>query len=92
LIRKGEEKMNQALKNHRPLGSPKSAKELLDMYFFEARSALLETAATLDRIERAKGGERIFLDPRVQKLMEALDLIKRARGNRAERFQILFSE
>ena len=48
-----------------PLGARKSAAELLDMYYLDMRSALLETAAALDRIQRANGAEAIFADPRI---------------------------
>ncbi len=47
------------------LDVPKTSKELLDMYFLDMRSALLETAAALDRIERAEGGVNIFGDLRL---------------------------
>ncbi len=39
------------------LPSGKSAPELLDMYFLEARMHLLETAAFLDRLARARDVE-----------------------------------
>ena len=74
------------------LGSPKSAKELLDMYFLEMRSALLETAAAFDRIERAAGGTEIFKDPRFDNLRQACDIVKNGEHSRAEQFQILFSD
>jgi hypothetical protein len=77
--------------NRPDLGSPKSAQELLDMYFLTMRSALLETAAALDRIERAEGGLEIFADPRIENLKKACDIIKDGTGNRAEQFQLLFS-
>ena len=38
------------------LGSPKTAEELLEIYFLDMRSALLETAAALDRIQRSENG------------------------------------
>jgi hypothetical protein len=74
------------------LGSPKKAKELLDLYFLEARSALLETAAIFDRIERAGGGAEVFSDPRLSKLMEACKVLRYGKGNRAEQFLLLFSD
>ncbi len=75
-----------------PLGAPKSAKELLDMYFLDVRCALLETAAAFDRIERAEGGKEITADSRFQNLIKALDLIKIGKDNRAEQFLMLFSD
>ena len=50
--------------------------ELLDLYFLDMRSALLETAAALDRIERAGNGSAVFRDPRIRKLTEACDILK----------------
>jgi hypothetical protein len=83
--------MTKGSKNQVP-GSPKGAGELLDMYFLQARSYLLETAAVIDRIERAGGGKEPLQEPRLQKLIKALEVIKEARGNRTEQFLIFFSE
>ena len=74
------------------LGSPKSARELLDMYFLDMRCALLETAAAMDRIERAEGGEAIHKDIRLRNIKDALEIIKNGKDNRAEQFLRLFSE
>ena len=74
------------------LGSPKTASELLDMYFLQARSQVLETAAILDRIERAEGGAEALDDSRLQKLREACDILKNGKHNRAEQFLLLFSD
>lgn len=74
------------------LGSARTAEELLDIYFLDMRSALLEMAATLDRIERAENGAGIFRDPRIRKLTEACEILKSGRQNRAEQFLVLFSD
>lgn len=74
------------------LKSPKTARELLDMYFLDIRSALLETAAALDRIERAQASGEELRDPRLDKLFEACDIIRQEKRNRAERFLTLFSD
>ena len=74
------------------LGSPRTAEELLNIYFLDMRSALLETAATLDRIERAENGAGVFRDPRIQKLTEACEILKSGRQNRAEQLLVLFSD
>lgn len=79
-------------KTDRGLGSPKSAGELLDIYFLDIRCALLETAAAFDRMERAGNWEQVKADPRVKKLIEACDLIKEPGGTRAEQFLTLFSD
>ena len=74
------------------LPSPRTAEELLDIYFLDMRSALLETAATLDRIERAENGSGILSDPRIGKLAEACEILKDGKQNRAEQFLTLFSD
>ncbi|MBW2741070.1 MAG: hypothetical protein JRE64_20000 [Deltaproteobacteria bacterium] len=74
------------------LRSPKTAEELLDMYFLDARSQMLETAAILDRIERAEGGAKAMDDNRLKKLRDVCDILKNGRSNRAEQFLMLFSE
>ena len=74
------------------LRSPKTADELLDMYFLDARSQMLETAAILDRIERAEGGSEAMDDSRLKKLRDVCDILKNGSGNRAEQFLMLFSE
>ena len=74
------------------LRSPKTAEELLDMYFLDARSHMLETAAILDRIERAHGGAEALDDSRLKKLRDVCDILKTSSGNRAEQFLMLFSE
>lgn len=72
--------------------TPKTAKELIDLYYLHARSALLETAAALDRIERAEGGNEALQDPRVQALYRACDVLTGGSGHRAEQLLLLLSE
>lgn len=74
------------------LSSPKTAAQLVDMYFLEARSHLLETAAILDRIERALDDGGGMTDPRIEQLKVACEIIKTGRGNRAAQFLLLFSD
>ncbi|MCC5846977.1 MAG: hypothetical protein JJU29_02705 [Verrucomicrobia bacterium] len=65
--------------------SPKSAPELLDMFYLHMRSALLETAAAFDRIQAAEGADAIWRDRRMEKLREAASLIQRDEPDRARR-------
>jgi hypothetical protein len=74
------------------LGSPKTAEELLGIYFLDMRSALLETAATMDRIQRAENGNAILKDPRIQKLQKSFEILKRGEPGRAEQFLRLLSD
>ncbi len=76
----------------KPLGSPKTAPQLLDMYYLDLRCHLLEAAATLDRIDRADSADRAKTDPRRQKLEAALAILAAHAPGRTERFLELFSE
>jgi hypothetical protein len=62
------------------------------MTFLDVRCHLLETAAALDRIERAEGGGEVQKDPRMKKVLLALDILRSGGADRAERFLNLFSE
>ncbi len=73
------------------LPSGKTAKELLDMYYLQARMHLLETAAVLDRLERHPGFDEVKDDQRLLRLQDAARLLVDGQGERAERFQKLFS-
>ena len=72
--------------------SPKTALELLDMYYLEARSYLVETAAILDRIERADGGDKIMADKRIQELFKTCRILTDGSNNRTEQFLTLLSK
>ena len=79
-------------KRCKPLPSPKSASELLDMYYLNLRSALLETAATIDRIERGRGYAKVARSPRLSRLRQTLALLAEERGGkRAQRMLELYS-
>jgi hypothetical protein len=73
------------------LPSGKTAGELLDMYYLQARMHLLETAAMLDRVERHPGFAAVKGDARLVRLQEAARLLVDGKPERAERFQRLFS-
>lgn len=81
--------------------SPKTGRELVDTYFIENRTRVLEVAAFLDRLDRAGAGvggaardaERDF---RVRVLREALGVLAEGGGagdaSRVERIQMLLSD
>lgn len=69
---------------------PLNAPEVLDREFLEVRARLLEVAASLDRMDRAEGA--LEQDPRLAKLLAAIDILRDTRGDRAERLQIIFSQ
>ncbi len=70
--------------------SPLSAKEIVDEYFVENRTRLLEIAAFLDRLDRA---DSTYLreDFRMKAFSEALASIIEGTG-RNDRLQMLFSD
>jgi hypothetical protein len=71
--------------------SPVPARAALDAWFLEARSKLLDLAATLDRIGRGAGAGEVEADPRLTKVRQALEVLHDQSGGRAERIQQIFS-
>jgi hypothetical protein len=74
------------------MSSPKTARELLDREFLEIRARLLETAASLDRIERADSSDLDPHDERLGLLRRGLEILLEDGFHRAERIQLLFSD
>lgn len=74
------------------LSPPMDAAALLDMYYNDMRSHLLEVAAAFDRLARAKGFNKIEKDKRLGVLRECALLIAGDEGEKAEKFQWLMSE
>ena len=71
----------------------RDAQQTLDQYYFEMRWRCLSLAADLDRVERAPGGPALLKsDPRLAQLREAIGLLTKANGNRAEQVQMVFSD
>jgi len=62
--------------------------KLLDLYFLEARSKLIDLAAFLDRLDRADGEA----DFRLSALTRALEELRRADSSRAERVLLSLSD
>jgi hypothetical protein len=70
------------------LTPPKTAKELLDLYYADMRSHLLEVAAAFDRLDRAGGTD----DPRLRALRRVARTAVDDRPDRARRFLEELSE
>jgi hypothetical protein len=68
--------------------APQAALPVLDGYFLEARSKLLDLAAILDRIDRGGGAAD---DPRLERVHQALGILSRGGADRAEKVQTIFS-
>jgi hypothetical protein len=62
--------------------------QLLDLYFLELRSKLIDLAAFLDRLDRAEGDA----DFRLSALTRALDEIRRPESARAEHVLLSLSD
>jgi hypothetical protein len=62
--------------------------QVLDLYFLDARHKLIEVAAFLDRVQRARGRD----DFRLKAFRRALREMSTARRDRAERVLRTFSD
>lgn len=62
--------------------------QILDLYFLDARHKLVELAAFLDRVERAKGRE----DFRLESFRSALTRLNGKTKNKAKRVLLAFSD
>ena len=62
--------------------------QILDLYFLDARSRLIDLAAFLDRIERASGKD----DFRAKAFRKALGELSREKRQRARRVLLAFSD
>ncbi len=63
-------------------------RELLDLYFMDARSKLIDLAAFLDRVQRAEGEE----DFRLRAFRAALQELSKEDPNRARNVLLTFSD
>lgn len=62
--------------------------QLLDLYFLEARSKLIDLAAFFDRLDRAPGEA----DFRLSSLIRAVDELRRSDASRAEHVLLNLSD
>jgi len=69
--------------------SPLGATELVDEFFIENRTRLLEIAAFLDRLDRVDRGARDF---RMRAFDEALKILSGTSKNRVNEIQMLLSD
>lgn len=73
------------------LASPKTGRALIDEYFIENRTRLLDVAAYLDRLDRAGDGDATS-DFRVRAFREALAVLCEGDFPRVDRIQMIFSD
>lgn len=62
--------------------------QVLDLYFMDARSKLIDLAAFLDRVERAPGDD----DFRIQALRQALKTLSSSGKEKAKQVLLAFSD
>ena len=66
--------------------TPLPADRVLQQYFLEVRSKLLEAAAIFDRLGRGAGSDATASDPRAGKLRQAVEVLMSDAPNKAELF------
>ncbi len=71
------------------MSAPLTAGQALDRHFLDMRARLIDLAAALDRICRAKGSADD--DPRMAQIHRALEILAQQPDDRAEQLQLLFS-
>ena len=73
------------------MSSPLTATTILDQEYLEIRAKILQLAAAFDRVDRGAERDQIADDPRLHKLLEAIDVLRSAKVDRAEQVQMVFS-
>lgn len=69
------------------------SKSLLEQQFLEMRWRMLSLAADFDRIQRGVNGQQtLATDPRIARLRKGVELLLSTAPNRAEQFQMIFSD
>jgi hypothetical protein len=71
---------------------PMQAIDVLDLYFIENRSRVLDIASFLDRIDRYAGAEEAQADYRYQAFAKIIELLKAPSGGRTKAIQLALSD
>ena len=74
-----------------------SSRQVLDDYFPQVRAWLIQIAATMDRFDRAAGGDAnaptASDDLRLEQYRQAVNVLAASEGpDRAEKIQVIFSD
>lgn len=75
----------------RPFAGPMTGVQLVDEYFIENRTRLLDLAAFLDRLDRA-ADPAVDSDFRMRAFREAVRTLSGSDGDRVGRIQMIFSD
>ena len=70
---------------------PMSRDQVVNRYFLEMRSKVLEVAASFDRVDRADPSGKRGADPRLEQLRRAIRVLLESGAGRAEKVQQIFS-
>ena len=70
---------------------PMTREQVANRYFLEMRCKVLEIAASLDRLDRAESATNGGVDPRLNKLEQAIQVLLDEEPGRAEKIQLIFS-
>lgn len=65
---------------------------MLDLYFLENRTRILEVASFLDRIDRSAEAPAIKKDHRYRSMLKALELLSGKQREKTETIQLIFSD
>ncbi|MCG8584744.1 MAG: hypothetical protein MI757_08545 [Pirellulales bacterium] len=65
------------------------ASATFEQEFLFLRAKILESAAVLDRVDRGDG--TVGGDPRMERVLRAVDVLRDGAPNRAEQIQLIFS-
>ncbi|MCX7418104.1 MAG: hypothetical protein NT013_01020 [Planctomycetia bacterium] len=69
-----------------------TAPEVFDQTFLLIRAKILEIAASLDRMDRAKEVDAVRSDPRFAQILQGLDVLLSNSDHRAAQIQEIFSD
>ena len=72
--------------------SPMKAIDVLDLYFIENRSRILDIASFLDRIDRYEGAEEAKADYRYQAFVKIIGLLGEPGQGRTKAVQLALSD
>jgi hypothetical protein len=71
---------------------PLTTRQIIDEYFIENRTRILELAAFLDRLERSADGAAWTSDFRMQAFSRALEVLAATSKDKINQVQLLFSD
>lgn len=69
-----------------------TAPEVFDQTFLLIRARILEIAASLDRIDRAKSADTVRSDSRFEQIRQGLNVLLSSSDQRAAQIQEIFSD